>query len=105
MAGPLSQAGVGVPGGSATTADAFREFLDQGALAARIEARLKGLDADDVAALGRCGAEIRGWIEAAPLSKQLQSEIGEAHRELTGGDESLPVPAPCAAPAEGLPAR
>src|SRR5437899_9801041 len=51
MIGQLSKAGIRVPGGFATTADAFREFLDRSALAARIEARLKGLDADDVQAL------------------------------------------------------
>src|SRR5207245_11555292 len=74
----LSQAGIRVPGGFATTADAFREFLDGSALAARIEARLKGLDADDVEALGRCGAEIRGWTEATPLRKDLRSAVARA---------------------------
>ena len=103
MIGQLSQAGIRVPGGFATTADAFREFLDQGALAARIEARLKGLDADDVEALERCGAEIRGWIEATPLPKPLQSEIGEAYKALTGGDESVSLAVRSSATAEDLP--
>jgi pyruvate,water dikinase len=103
MTGQLSQAGIRVPGGFATTADAFREFLGQGALAARIETRLKGLDADDVGALARCGAEIRGWIEATPLPKELQSEIGEAYKELTGGDESVSVAVRSSATAEDLP--
>src|SRR5712664_3005804 len=103
MIGQLSKAGIRVPGGFATTADAFREFLDGSALAARIEARLKGLDADDVAALGRCGAEIRGWIEATPLPKELQAEIGEAYQELTGGDESVSVAVRSSATAEDLP--
>jgi len=103
MIGQLSQAGIRVPGGFATTADAFREFLGQGGLAARIDARLKGLDADDVAALERCGAEIRGWIEAASLPKQLQSEIGKAYEELTGGDESVSVAVRSSATAEDLP--
>src|SRR5712691_9738063 len=99
----LSKAGIRVPGGFATTTDAFREFLDRGALAARIEARLKGLDADDVEALGRCGAEIRGWIEATPLPKQLQSEIAKGFRNLTGGDESVSVAVRSSATAEDLP--
>src|SRR5258706_4812265 len=86
MIGQLSQAGIRVPGGFATTADAFREFLDRDALATRIEARLKGLDADDVEALGRCGAEIRSWIEAAMLPKPTQSEIRGAYEESTGDD-------------------
>jgi len=103
MIGQLSQAGIRVPGGFATTADAFREFLDQGALAARIEARLKGLDADDVEALERCGAEIRGWIETTPLPKPLQSEIGEAYKALTGGDESVSLAVRSSATAEDLP--
>src|SRR5436309_388820 len=103
MIGQLSKAGIRVPGGFATTADAFREFLDRSALAARIEARLKGLDADDVQALGRCGAEIRGWIEATPLPKQLQSEVAQALRELTGGDESVSVAVRSSATAEDLP--
>jgi len=103
MIGQLSKAGIRVPGGFATTADAFREFLDRSALAARIEARLKGLDADDVQALGRCGAEIRGWIEATPLPKQLQSEVAQAYEELTGGDERVSVAVRSSATAEDLP--
>src|SRR5437879_8157928 len=65
MIGQLSEAGIRVPGGFATTADAFREFLDGSALAARIEERLKGLDAGAVEALGRCVAEVRGRTGAA----------------------------------------
>jgi pyruvate,water dikinase len=103
MIGQLSKAGIRVPGGFATTTDAFREFLDGSALAARIEARLKGLDADDVAALGRCGAEIRGWIEATPLPKQLKSEVAQAYRELTAGDDSVSVAVRSSATAEDLP--
>src|SRR5882672_8977727 len=99
----LSKAGIRVPGGFATTAAAFREFLAAGGLASRIEARLKGLDADDVEALGRCGAEIRGWIEATPFAKQLEAEIGQAFRELTGGDESVSVAVRSSATAEDLP--
>src|SRR3989454_5452597 len=99
----LSKAGIRVPGGFATTADAFREFLDGSALAGRIEARLKGLDAGDVEALGRCGAEIRGWIEATPLPKQLESEVAQAYKELTAGDESVSVAVRSSATAEDLP--
>ncbi len=103
MIAQLSKAGIRVPGGFATTAAAFREILGAGGLAARIEARLKGLDADDVAALGRCGAEIRGWIEATPFPKQLEAEIGQAFRELTGGDDSVSVAVRSSATAEDLP--
>src|SRR6266508_510588 len=103
MIGQLSQAGIRVPAGFATTAEAFREFLGQGGLGARIEGRLKGLDADDVEALARCGAEIRAWIGATTLPKQLQSEIGEAYKELTGGDERVSVAVRSSATAEDLP--
>src|SRR5438445_12068555 len=88
----LSKAGIRVPGGFATTADAFREFLDGSALAGRIEARLKGLDADDVEALGRCGAEIRGWITSTPFPKQLESAADQPYEELPAGDESVSDP-------------
>ena len=60
MIGGLAAAGIRVPGGFATTADAFREFL--GDLAGKIEARLRGLDSRDVKALAACGAEVRSWI-------------------------------------------
>src|SRR2546421_1928583 len=103
MPAQLSKAGIRVPGGFATTAEAFREFLAAGGLAARIEARLKGLDADDVEALARCGAEIRGWIEATPLPKQLESEVAQAYKELTAGDESVSVAVRSSATAEDLP--
>ncbi len=99
----LSKAGIRVPGGFATTASAFREFLAAGGLAARIEARMKSLDADDVEALARCGAEIRGWIEATPFPKQLEAEIAQGFRELTGGDESVSVAVRSSATAEDLP--
>src|SRR5713101_3760572 len=85
MIGQLSQAGIRVPRGFATTADAFREFLDQGGLGAR------------------CGAQIRGWIEATPLPKELQAEIARAYEELTEGDESVSVAVRSSATAEDLP--
>ncbi len=99
----LSKAGIRVPGGFATTAEAFREFLAADGLAARIEARMKGLDADDVEALARCGAEIRSWIEATPFPKQLEAEIAQGFRELTGGDESVSLAVRSSATAEDLP--
>ena len=68
MIGNLAARGIRVPGGFATTAAAYRDFLDEAGLAERIEARLAALDPDDVEALARCGAEIRGWIAAAPLA-------------------------------------
>src|SRR6266545_3613128 len=103
MIGRLSKAGIRVPGGFATDADAYREFIGQGGLKARIEARLNGLDADDVEALARCGADIRGWIEATPFPKLLEAEIAQAYRELTGGDDGVSVAVRSSATAEDLP--
>ena len=61
----LTSAGIRVPDGFATTAEAFRLFLKEGGLEERIAQRLTTLDVDDVKALAAAGAEIRGWIEAA----------------------------------------
>jgi pyruvate,water dikinase len=103
LIGRLSKVGIRVPSGFATDADAYREFIGQGGLRARIEARLKGLDAEDVEALTRCGADIRGWIEATPFPKQLETEIAQAYRELTAGDEGVSVAVRSSATAEDLP--
>ena len=67
MIGELDAAGIRVPGGFATTASAFREFLKQDGLAERIEAEIASVDVDDVRALARAGEKIRSWIESAPL--------------------------------------
>ena len=77
MISQLSHTGVRVPGGFATTADAYRDFLAHEGLAARIEKTLATLDIEDVEALARTGAQIRGWIVAAPLPARL--EKGNRH--------------------------
>src|SRR5512134_1169589 len=82
MIGGLTQAGIRVPGGFATTADAYREFLQEGDLAGRIARRIAGLPAGDVEALAKCGAEIRGWILAAPVPGKLEQEIRSHYQEL-----------------------
>ena len=74
MIGNLSHMGVKVPGGFATTAQAFWEFLDHNDLRARINARLAPLDVADVTALAAAGAEIRSWVEAASLPAALESK-------------------------------
>jgi len=80
MISQLSRKGIRVPHGFATTADAYRRFLAQAGLDKRIEERLKSLDPDDVEALARCGAEIRGWIEATPLPKDLERLLKQLAR-------------------------
>ena len=69
MIGELSAAGVRVPGGFATTADAFREFLARDGLAERIRRRLADLDVGDVRALASAGGEIRGWTKCGAVPR------------------------------------
>src|SRR5437899_3240989 len=104
MTAALSNAGIRVPGGFATTAEAFREFLSANKLGERIDGRLKGLNASDVAALAACGKEIRSWIEKAPFPADLEREIRSYYQNLesqTSGDTSFAVRS--SATAEDLP--
>jgi pyruvate, water dikinase len=78
LLGNLGSKGVQVPGGVATSAGAFRDFLALNKLTERVAARLAGLNVDDVPALTKAGAEIRAWIEAAPLPPELESGISKA---------------------------
>ncbi len=82
LLGNLSSKGVQVPGGVATSADAFRDFLSVNRLTERISARLLGLDVNNVAALTAAGREIRSWIESAPLPSDLEANIVEAVGDL-----------------------
>lgn len=86
MVSALTGAGVRVPGGFATTADAYRAFLAQHGLAERIQAAVGALDISDVAELARVGAEVRGWIEAQPFPADLERDIRDAFGEMLAGD-------------------
>jgi pyruvate,water dikinase len=88
MIGGLAAAGIRVPGGFATTADAYREFLAQDGLAAKIEARIKQLDPNDVSALERCGKEIRGWILNTRFPPAFEQEIKKYYQELEKANSS-----------------
>ena len=90
MISQLAGAGVAVPGGFATTAYAFNEFLEQSGLNAKIHELLDTLDVDNIAALGNAGKSIRQWIIDTPFQPQLEQAIAQAYRELTGqmGDEA-----------------
>ena len=79
----LSASGVQVPGGFATTADAFRDFLDHNRLTERINARLATLNTDDVKALAQAGAEIRSWVSEAAFPPDLEKAIREHFARLT----------------------
>ncbi|EQD59772.1 phosphoenolpyruvate synthase, partial [mine drainage metagenome] len=79
----LSAAHVSVPGGYATSAAAFAQYLAQGALDQRIAARLHGLNVEDSQSLAAAGAEIRAWIMATPLTATLEGAIRDAYRKLS----------------------
>ena len=93
MISQLAGAGVRVPGGFATTAQAFRDFLsysDNGGapLAQRIADRLVDLDIDDVRALAQAGTEIRSWIVETPFQPRLQAEIDTFYQQLVADSTS-----------------
>jgi pyruvate,water dikinase len=85
MMSQLGSAGVRIPGGFATTAQAYREFLAQDGLDRRVAGRLRGLDVADVSALARAGKEIRGWTVSQELPARLRQDIASAYRRLADG--------------------
>ncbi|MFC6631717.1 phosphoenolpyruvate synthase [Microbulbifer taiwanensis] len=101
MISSLAGAGVSVPGGFATTADAFRAFLAHEKLEQRIAERLQSLDVGDVSALAKAGEEIRGWILDTPFPAQLEQEIRNGYEALGGGETAVAVRS--SATAEDLP--
>jgi pyruvate,water dikinase len=104
MISQLAGAGVRVPGGFATTALAFRDFLHQNKLTERIAQRLETLNIDDVKALAEAGKEIRQWIVDAPLQARLDTEIREYFKRLEDDSPSgLSFAVRSSATAEDLP--
>src|SRR5450755_3375183 len=103
MISQLSESGVRVPGGFATTAHAFRLFLAEGGLARRIAERLVRLDTDDVRALAEAGAEIRSWVEQQPFSPALEAAIRSEYERLAGDDAQATFAVRSSATAEDLP--
>jgi len=104
MISQLGVAGVRVPGGFATTAQAYREFLAQDGLAKRISDRLARLNVDDVTALAAAGKEIRAWIVAQPFAPRLQQEIAAAYQKLADGSgDGVTFAVRSSATAEDLP--
>ena len=102
MISSLAGLGVSVPGGFATTAHAYRDFLAQGGLDLRIRDVLATLDVDDVDKLARVGAQIRGWMLETPFPDRLQQEVVEAWRKMGQGGE-FAVAVRSSATAEDLP--
>jgi len=97
-------ADVRVPGGFATTAEAYRLFLAQNGLAQRIHEALEALDVDDVNALAKTGAEIRRWIMETPFPPEFETQIRQAYAELVAREgEGASFAVRSSATAEDLP--
>jgi pyruvate,water dikinase len=103
MISRLGPGGVRVPGGFATTAFAFREFLHSSGLKDRIDKALDALDVDDLKALAKTGSEIRGWVTSAPLPAALEQDIRRAYEALTGKSPDATVAVRSSATAEDMP--
>ncbi len=100
----LSSAGVRVPGGFATTAAAFRDFLNESGLTEKIDESLTALDIEDLEALTETGKRIRQWITDAPLTPRLQKDIGAAYASLVDdGEDDASFAVRSSATAEDLP--
>ncbi|MCW3480407.1 phosphoenolpyruvate synthase [Neisseriaceae bacterium JH1-16] len=104
MISQLANSGVRVPGGFATTAEAYRAFLAHEGLADRIQAALSNLDIDDVTELARIGKQIRQWIVDTPFPAQLEDEIKTAWEQMVAdGGADISVAVRSSATAEDLP--
>lgn len=88
MISNLAGAGVSVPGGFATTAFAFNEFLELSGLNGKIHDLLDSLDVDDIAALNRAGQQIRDWVVDAPFQPALEQAVRAAYDKLSAGLEA-----------------
>ena len=103
MISQLAASGVAVPGGFATTAHAYRQFLQHDGLAGRIQARLDTLDTDDVRALAEAGAQIRQWIVDTPFPDDLRAAVTEQFELLTRDHPAASFAVRSSATAEDLP--
>ena len=103
MIGNLSAAGVLVPDGFATTADAYWSFIGDTGLADLISAELAGLDTDDVRRLAEVGSRIRAAVVDQPFPAGLEADIRTAYERLAGGDEERSFAVRSSATAEDLP--
>jgi pyruvate,water dikinase len=105
MIGNLAKLGVSVPGGFATTADAFKQFIAQSGLARRIQDRLGALNVDDVDALTKAGREIRQWVIDTPLIPAFDTAVRDSYAKLCqkAGANDIAVAVRSSATAEDLP--
>ncbi len=103
MISNLSNAGVSVPNGFATTADAYREFLSQSGLDDKIHTALTALDVDDVNALAAEGKRIRQLVSDTPFPAALDKAIEDAYQQLVANNPDMAVAVRSSATAEDLP--
>ena len=103
MIGHLTQAGVQVPNGFATTVDAFHAFLKQNDVADRIYRELDELQVEDVSMLQQKGAMIRQWILETPCLPDMVEEVRQAYASLSEDEEGMTVAVRSSATAEDLP--
>ena len=103
MISQLAATGVRVPGGFATTAHAFREFLKHGGLTEKINARLAALNTDDVRALAEAGAEIRQWVVDAPFPADFETAVRAEFARVSGDTPNITWAVRSSATAEDLP--
>lgn len=103
MISNLAGAGVEVPNGFATTAEAFNEFLEQSGVNDRIYALLDDLDTNDVKALADAGKQIRQWVIETPFQPALNDAIHDAYKKLSGGNNEVSFAVRSSATAEDMP--
>lgn len=99
----LSELGVSVPNGFATTAQAFNDFLEQSGVNQRIYSLLDETDVDDVNQLAKAGAQIRQWVIDTPLTPQLERDIQAAYQQLSEGEPEASFAVRSSATAEDMP--
>ncbi|WP_321146897.1 phosphoenolpyruvate synthase [Providencia alcalifaciens] len=99
----LSDLGVSVPNGFATTAQAFNDFLEQSGVNQRIYNLLDETDIDDVNQLAAAGAQIRQWVIDTPLTQALEQDIREAFLQLSEGEAEASFAVRSSATAEDMP--
>ena len=103
MLSHLGKAGVRVPGGFATTAEAYRDFLDSSGLYERIHSLLDSIDVDDIQQLTQSGAKIRQWVMDEPFRPEFEQAIVDSYRQLCDEQTDMPVAVRSSATAEDLP--
>lgn len=104
MISKLTETGVQVPGGFATTAQAFQNFLQQNKLAEKINNALLTLDVDNVSQLQEVGQSIRQWVIETPLPQQFEADIRQAYQAMQANESAeFSVAVRSSATAEDLP--